>query len=491
MSRLARFLPPVQLSLVFPLVFALALATGWPLFNDPDAAWHITSGDLIRDSGVPFANPWTFVPDQKWYLISWLWDVGVSLIHSLGGTKAVFLLTHAMVALTASVVACHAMRRGETGAAMVVFTALLFAFCFNKFTMSRPQLAGYLFVACFHFLLWRTDNDRHYRRLFWLPIIMLAWMNMHGSFVSGFTVLGAYGLAALIRRQWQWFGRLAAISVLCALIVPAFNPYGPGIYFGVERTLHNAMNQYIEEWIPFDFATHIGVSTWMALFAVLSIFRAREIPLADKWLSAFWFVSMMVSIRHASIFMVVTFPMMAADLQSIVSRARRPRFDRLEALALRFNPALRIGMMLVALTAVTLNARLTERFENEHYYLVSRGFDFRPAAAWVGNHLEGKRVLNDYNFGGTLLYVTKGAFPVFVDGRAGSAYSEEVLLDYRTFEQFHPGWEKVLDKYQIDAIAMQNSRPFVQFSSHEQIQSRWQLEYRDEVVSVFVRKASE
>src|ERR1700734_3349780 len=100
--RIVRFLPSVPVALTFVLVYAISFITAMPLFNDPDAAWHIIAGDTIRAMGqVPHTNLWSFTtPDQKWYLISWLWDVMVSLIHSGGGTEAVFISTQVLIALT-------------------------------------------------------------------------------------------------------------------------------------------------------------------------------------------------------------------------------------------------------------------------------------------------------------------------------------------------------------------------------------------------------
>ena len=42
------------------------------------------------------------------------------------------------------------------------------------------------------------------------------------------------------------------------------------------------------------------------------------------------------------------------------------------------------------------------------------------------------RLLNHWNYGGLLIYYTRGAVPLFVDGRASTVYPDGLLRDYFT-----------------------------------------------------------
>jgi hypothetical protein len=54
-----------------------------------------------------------------------------------------------------------------------------------------------------------------------------------------------------------------------------------------------------------------------------------------------------------------------------------------------------------------------------------------------------------------LIFHTRGAIPVFVDGRASTAYPDSLLRDYFKLVQSEfdeSAWNAVLEKYQIDTV---------------------------------------
>jgi len=487
-TKITRFLPPSVVSLAFFLVYLIVFAHSPALFNDPDAAWHIIAGDMVRSTGhLPDTNTWSFVvPDQKWYLVSWLWDVTMSGIHSLGGTLAVFVVTQALVALTLALVIYHIRSRGGISNAVLIIIAVLAAISFNRFVACRPQLIGYLFLAFYHFRLHQSRTNLSWRPLLWFPVLMLIWVNMHGSFFTGFLLIGVYALEALWHRNWPWLMRLASITGVC-LIVVLFNPYGFGIYHAVMGTLGSIMPQFIEEWGPFTFGRDWGVTRWLVLFLFLSNFREPTIPLADKLLSALWLVPMLSSVRHASIFILLSAPYIAINLQRFIEYVKgRHSLRFVNKFEIRI-PLLQPVMALAALAAILASMGFTGKFRQDSYVL-SPWFDSRPAIAWMMQHLQGKRVLNDYDFGGIVIYESHGTFPVFVDGRAGTAYPEEVLSDYERFEHFYRDWEKVPNKYRIDAILTNNQHTFAARYVEGARYQDWELAYSDPVASIFVRK---
>jgi hypothetical protein len=76
-------------------------------------------------------------------------------------------------------------------------------------------------------------------------------------------------------------------------------------------------------------------------------------------------------------------------------------------------------------------------------------------ALYLKKHFSHARLLNHWNVGGILIFRTQGTVPVFVDGRAATAYPDDLLRDY--FKLVHveideAAWDKVLEKYQIDAV---------------------------------------
>jgi len=75
-------------------------------------------------------------------------------------------------------------------------------------------------------------------------------------------------------------------------------------------------------------------------------------------------------------------------------------------------------------------------------------------ALHLREHFSHARLLNHWNVGGILIFRTQGAVPVFVDGRAVTAYPDALLRDYfklvESLEINETAWD--IEKYQIDAV---------------------------------------
>ena len=76
-------------------------------------------------------------------------------------------------------------------------------------------------------------------------------------------------------------------------------------------------------------------------------------------------------------------------------------------------------------------------------------------AGYLQKHFADARVLNHWNIGGYLIFATHGTVRPFVDGRAATAYPDDLLHDYFklvSWEIDEAAWDMVLDKYRIDAV---------------------------------------
>src|SRR6185312_8114252 len=74
---------------------------------------------------------------------------------------------------------------------------------------------------------------------------------------------------------------------------------------------------------------------------------------------------------------------------------------------------------------------------------------------YLRTHFPHARLLNHWNHGGILIFHTRGAIPVFVDGPASTAYPDDLLHDY--FKLVEPefneaAWAAALEKYKIDTV---------------------------------------
>jgi hypothetical protein len=112
-------------------------------------------------------------------------------------------------------------------------------------------------------------------------------------------------------------------------------------------------------------------------------------------------------------------------------------------------------------------------------------------ARYLQTHFPHARLLNHWNVGGLLIFYTRGAVPVFVDGRAATAYPDALLRDYLKLPEWEideAAWDAVLDKYRIDTVlwvkAHEGLRQFL-------VGKRgWKEEYAGAYESIYVKPPS-
>ena len=76
-------------------------------------------------------------------------------------------------------------------------------------------------------------------------------------------------------------------------------------------------------------------------------------------------------------------------------------------------------------------------------------------ARYLQTNFSHARILNHWNVGGLLIFRAHGTVPIFVDGRAATAYPDPLLRDYFSLPKWdidETAWDRVIEKYRIDAV---------------------------------------
>ena len=157
-----------------------------------DLAYQVRAGDLMRASGTVLrADPFTFTAaGQPWVNQQWGTGVLLSLGYSAGGWAGLALLRALLIGLVVGIVFWTARRwlpvRPAAALALVSFVVGIGSLAL------RAQLFGIVGFVLVIALL--ADRRRHPRLAFLVPLVVLAWANLHGSFFLG---VGAAALALL------------------------------------------------------------------------------------------------------------------------------------------------------------------------------------------------------------------------------------------------------------------------------------------------------
>ena len=431
--------------------FLVALACAYYLLNAQillghyDLGWHLAAGDWIRaHRQIPLHDPWSFTAQAKqWFNLSWLWDVAASVIFQHAGFGGLVLLTVACGGAITGYLAFVCLRTGAAAAAVciaVLFASLLYpAFSAfpNVYLAASPNMATMLFsILFFGECLART------KRVLLLPVVMLFWANLHGGFLIGLFILGVFGAVALLRHDWTRLGLYGLATAGC-LIATLANPLGWHIYQGVTATMGNFVQAQITEWWPYyrniTIPGSIPGMAYMLVFALLEL-RDRRLDAWEARLLSWLFLALgLYQFRYMAFFFLFSAVPLSLHLDRLLPRLRSPQIER----SLR-------GATIVALCVLPLACWRAAASPLELPQMLSRQ-DVR----YLQTHFPHARLLNHWNYGGILIFYTRGTPAVFVDGRAATAYPDGLLRDYfklTTPQVDEAAWDMVLAKYRIDTV---------------------------------------
>ncbi len=448
-SRMGHFISCFERSGIY--VFLISFACVYYLVNAPvllghyDLGWHLAAGDLIRERGnIPFQDPWSFTSEgRQWFNLSWLWDVIASVLFQYTNFSGLILFVVACGALIVGYLTSVCLRSGASAIAVcisVLSACLLypaFAAYPNIYLAASPNMSTMLFsVILYGECLKRT------RCLFLLPAIMVPWANLHGGFLLGLFIVGVFFGVALLRRDWVNFKIYGLVGVGC-FIATFINPLGWHIYEGLATVLGHFSQAYITEWWPYY--RNITVPGSIPGMIYILIFVAFELryrgygPVESRLLSWLLLFLGLYQFRYMSFFFLFSTVPLALHLdrwlpqRANVSTVQRSLFGAgiiaacaLPLMYMQIDPALGLPQMLS---------------EQDVRYLQS--------------HFSHARLLNHWNYGGILIFRDRGAIPVFVDGRASTAYPDDLLRDFFKLSQFEineAAWDAVLAKYKIDTV---------------------------------------
>jgi hypothetical protein len=433
---------------IFLISFACVyyLSNASLLLGHYDLGWHLAAGDLIRDRGnIPFQDPWSFtLADKQWYNLSWLWDVIASVLFQYTGFGGLTFFVVACGAFIVGYLASVCLSSGASAIAVCisVFSACLlypsFAAAPNIYLAASPNTATMLFCVVFYGqCLKRTKR-------FLLPVIMVLWANLHGGFLLGFLIVGIFCGAALLRRDWVNFKIYSFAAVGC-FVATLVNPLGWHIYEGVATTLGHFVQTYITEWwsyfgnmtVPGSIPGIIYILIFMAL--ELRHKSTRPIPLEARLLSWLFLFLGLYQFRYMAFFFIFSTVPLALHIDRLLPKQLNDFNVQRSLLAAGI-----VGVCALPLTFMQIepDLELPEMLSEQD-------------ALYLQTHFSQARVLNNWNVGGILIFRTRGAVPMFVDGRAATAYPDALLRDYFKLAELkidETAWDAALEKYKIDAV---------------------------------------
>jgi hypothetical protein len=472
----------------FPILLAGLLVAGVFVgtrlnLGDPDTWWHIRVGQkILAEWQWPTTDPFSFtVSGNDWMAYEWLGEVLMGFSTRWGRLVGPTIM---LIVVTASFMLLlyyySYLRSGNVKAAFVA-SALVLPMAEGFFAL-RPQLIGYNFLLITLICLEHYRRGR--RRVVWgLPVLFLVWVNTHGTFIFGLLVLGLFWVSGwvefskggLFAERWTSSQRrqLATVMLLCLLVLP-LTPYGTRLAaYPLVMSLSQPVNvANIQEWQPVGFDMFMGkvfLSLLLVFFLNQVIFPLKY-RLDEAALLVFAAYAACVHLRFICLFLLVFTPLLAAELARWIPpyQVAKDQFV--------LNAAL-LGMIAVGLVVFFPSDRKLERSAEKRYPV--------KAVEYVRSHPIRGPMLNEYGWGGYMIWALSPQHKVFIDGRADIYEYAGVLTDYLHIVRVEPHTLALLRAYGIESCLIPRKAPLGTLLG---ALPDWEQVYADDVSVLFVRK---
>jgi hypothetical protein len=466
----AAFLMPIAF-----LFVRMGGATG--MLGDGDTGWHVRTGEWIMANGrVPHQDMFSYTrAGQPWFAWEWLWDVIFAWLHQRGGMGAVILASVVVICMTSVLLFRLVCRKCGNPLLAIAIMALVTGGTAIHW-LARPHLFTMLFTVVFYSILERV-KDGNVRWLWWLPVLMMLWTNLHGGFFLGIALTGAYAAGEIaggvfasdsslrrpaLRRSLPYLATVAG-----CLAMTFVNPYFYHLHEHILAFLGDGY-QYrnIVEFQSFNFHSPVAAyfEPMLLLGLVAAAWNLYRRRFAYSLLLAGWAHLALAVVRNEPIFMIVAAPLVAEMLQSLLTelpakdlaawiRGSAAKFQEFAAdfgstdsiARLHLTSAAAIAVLGALFYAPNAPAKCRAEYDAKRY----------PAKAVevLGEAGSPEVIFTDDEWGGYLIYRLYPSTRVFIDGRSdfyGTPFNEK----YQSVMNVRYDWEKSLAQYHVNTVLL-------------------------------------
>lgn len=510
------------------LILAFLLLAAWLTLQPIPAAdtwWMLKSGEIIAQGGkIPPTDIFSYTArGLPWLNHEWLAGLKFFMIYQAGGMTLLYVFKSLAVILAFFIAFATAVKRagGAVWAAALAGVVMLAVSGGRLYFDVRAYLFTYFLLSALLLVL-ELGYFRGRPRLLYVCVpLTLLWLNSHGGYILSYLLQAAFlGTALMDRLAGLAKGKSPAleavrdfigmrvagpgggacgaggcrcplfaggITLLMSIGAGMLNPYGAEVYlYPFSFWRDSFYKRHLIEWIPPDhWGRNLGFTITVILVLVFFILLYRRLRLTDFIvLGAFSYLGLTV-VRHSVLYSIAVLPV-AGVIFSVAGEWLKKKAGGKNIPPARADRVIAALLLLITLAiAVPAYSRLTPgrlSFERELFPV--------GAARFIRmNGLPG-RMYNPYEWGGYLIWKLYPSHPVFIDGRANTVYPESVYVDSILSMRGSPGWDKVMDRHQVNFILCNK---VLRESNRHHLPDRlldspaWKLIYEDEVEMLFIR----
>jgi hypothetical protein len=496
-----------QSGLRLDILWVLVILAGFLFFTSlipippNDFWWHLKIGEYIfTHHSIPTTNmyAWTLAPNQPFYYAAWLAELLFYIFYRLGGLALLISARTLLIGVTVWLVAVEAHRHSGSWRISALVIALLSLMITNNLTV-RTQIWAWLpFIITYIVFKRYTERTISWFWLFLCPASMILWVNVHGSFILGLILPGAFFLGEALRNlfkqtmalNWHQIGWIGCTGILSGLAV-LINPRITGIVgYTINLLTNPPSQQLIEEWqspTPQGLANIFFFISILIFIVALAYSKYRltitEIILFIGFLWLAW-----TGQRYVIWYGMVSMPILA---RLIINLPIKPPIFVVHKNWL--NLALAI---LVFIPALAAQPWFVERLPlpKTYWQQVLRdspagpliGIDTPVAAVIYLKSHPGGHLFNEMGYGSYLIWAVPDQ-GVFMDPRV-ELFPYDQWLDYIHVNNA-TNYNEILAKYGVDRILLDKKLQSNLVASLPK-DHQWKLEYDDQYAQVWFKTSA-
>jgi hypothetical protein len=444
-----------------------------------DLTYHLRAGaEMLATGAMPTVDTWTFTAaghpwtDQQWG--SQLLLHGAELV---GGWTALAVLRATLIGSIVAILVVIGRRAGLGIRTAALLGLAAFAVASPAMAL-RPQLLG--MVAFALVLLVLALRREHPRAVWAVPLIVLVWANLHGSFFLGPLVAGVAWLQD-VHDDTGPRHRLLLVA-LASVLAACVTPFGPGVWaYAVGLSSNAGVTARISEWQPTSLRTGPGLLFFgsVAAVAVLIARGGARVPWPTlAWLGVFLALGLYTE-RGVAWWPLAAVPVVAPLLAAPTGMIRAERTDT--------RGMRRLNAVLAAALAVVIAVLLpiwrpvdpgTGAPDGLLAYAPSGVTSALREAVQPGDH-----VLAEQTWASWFEYAVPEA-RYAVDSRI-ELVPTEVWAAYDAVLAGTEGWQAQLDAWDVDVVAFE---PEDAAAIKRLMKAGWTTVYADDEGTMLVRR---
>jgi len=493
------------------VALAYALLAGLRTVTDWDLGWQMATGRwIVQHHQIPSTDVLSYTAQGQ----PWEYPVASGILFYLVYLAGGYTLLSILGAATCVTTTALLLRRGSW------VTAALAILAIPRIALRstpRAEIFTVVLFAAFLTLLWEQYETGR-ARLWLLPLMMMAWVNLHLGLTAGLGLIAGYVLLECLamvwpnhrrsaidhlRRSWPWF-----LATLGALLV---NPWGWRVF---STSLHlmspmTARSQKILEWAPTRLNWMIFISGLSLrspnTFVVLLLVVAIAVPVAlirrqlgaAVWLCGAAFVA--IRSQRLQVLFTIVVVIVAGSVLTSALRSLQSKIEDARLFSIFTAGACCLIVLLVCVWSWDL---VTNRAYMGRTDLASFGTGLgwwfpEGAAAFIDRENIPAQIFNSYSEGGYFTWQLGPKYLDYIDGR-GDPFGEELFDRNGTLHLTPPDspeWQREAEHYDINAImlplARYNALQFFPLLPQFCTSKTWRPVYLDEVSVVFLRRRPE